>query len=343
MPNAVLIFLLLLTACDPSPSTQQKKEEQASSELTSFSGIAMTIPYRILIAKRVEGNEKTEIEAIIASTFKEIDERFNKWNPASELSAMNRLPAHEPYRLSKEMHVVLERITLLVHLAKGKFDPTVESLQNLWKDKLERGETPAPEEIAALKPSLGWDTLHFENGIFVKEDGRTQLDFGGVAKGLCVDLLIERLQSAHYGNCYVEWGGEIRTIGLHPAGRPWHIWIAAPSTAQKMEPLAHLDLVNCAIATSGDYFQHWSVKTADGQEKVYCHIFNPETLSLLEVTDSSVASASFLASDCFTADALAKVLMLFPSVQEAENWAIQLQASYPEMRCWIASRKPVRE
>jgi thiamine biosynthesis lipoprotein len=81
------------------------------------------------------------------------------------------------------------------------------------------------------------------------------------------------------------------------------------------------------------------VKTEQGGEKTYCHIFNPLTLAPLEVKPGSVASASLLAPDCMTADALAKVLMLFDSSEEAQAWLEHLQRQLPDLACWIATRK----
>jgi thiamine biosynthesis lipoprotein len=298
----------------------------------------MTIDYHISIGDHLSQQQKQQVQKIIHATFQEIDAIYNKWNPESELSQLNRLPAHTPQSLSPQLYQFLQRLDLLVHLSEGRFDPTIEPLQQLWKERLEQGKCPTQQEIDNLKPCLGWHTIHFANGIFSKDDERTQLDLGGVAKGLCVDLLVERLHHAGFNHLFVEWGGEIRTLGFHPSKRPWHVYISHLANRDPSQAIAHVELMDRALATSGDYYQYWQVISDGGEEKLYCHIFNPLTLAPLEIKPGSVASASLLALDCVTADALAKVLMLFNTVEEAQTWLKEMQKEFPYLACWIATR-----
>ncbi len=323
-------YLFFLISCQSASISSVKP--------TLFTQNIMTIDYRILVGDRLNETNKHQIQQIIQATFQEIDAIYNKWNPSSELSQLNALPAHTPYPLSPSLYQFLQRLESFVYLSEGRFDPTIESIQQLWKEKLTQGQCPSEQEIALLKPSVGWHTLHFKDGIFSKEDSRTQLDLGGVAKGLSVDLLIERLSQAGYRQLFVEWGGEIRATGMHPAGRPWHVYISRLGNPDPSQALAYLQLIDRALATSGDYFQSWNAYTQQGEQKTFCHIFNPHTLTPVEVKAGSVASASLLARDCVTADALAKVLMLFDSVEEAQIWIKKLQEPFPELACWIAKR-----
>ncbi len=322
--------LSLLSSCQsPTPPP---------ARLTHFSQNIMTIDYHISIGDRLSAQKKDQVQKIIHATFQEIDSIYNKWNPSSEISHLNQLSAHTPYSLSPQLYQFLQRLNELVALSEGRFDPTIEPLQQLWKNRLAEGTFPSRQEIEELKPCLGWHTIHFANGTFYKEDGRTQLDLGGVAKGLCVDLLIDRLHQAGLQHLFVEWGGEIRTLGFHPSRRPWQVYISQLDNPDPSQAIAHLELTNRALATSGDYYQYWTVLTATGEEKAYCHIFNPLTLEPLEIKPGSVASASLLALDCVTADALAKVLMLFDTIEEAQAWLKTLQQQHPYLACWIATR-----
>lgn len=277
------------------------------------------------------------VQHVIDKTFLEIDEVYNKWNPQSEISRINALPAQTPHILSPSLARFLEKTDVLVKLSGGRFDPTVEPLQQLWKDKLMQGKIPSIAEVEGLRPCIGWHTLHLSNGILIKKEGATKLDLGGIAKGYCVDLLIERLHQLGLDHLYVEWGGEIRTLGRHPSGRPWRVFITRLGNPDPAHALATIELVDSALATSGDYFQNWTITTREGAERSYCHVFNPHTLSPLEVKPGSIASASLLAPDCMTADALAKVLMLFDTQAEAMAWFEELQQRYPllALACWI--------
>lgn len=293
----------------------------------------MTIDYRILVGSPVNSTQHDAIQTIIKDAFHEINTTYNKWNPDSELSRLNRLKKDEQAILSPQLYKFLQRTDKLVKLTDGRFDPTVEPLQQLWKNRLEAGQTPSEQEIIALAPSLGWDKIHFTDGIFYKTDNRTQLDLGGIAKGYCVDLITERLNAAGFYHLYVEWGGEIKTTGHHPESRPWRIYISKFGDTNPENAVDQFNLINQAIATSGDYYQYWVV-----DQKTYCHIFDPIKLRPLLVESGTVASASLVADDCMTADALAKVLMLFDSVEEAQQWIRKVQETYPRAGCWIVTR-----
>jgi len=325
-----LVSLLFLFGCD---SLRSKRE------LTHFSQQVMTIDYHISVGDSLSGDKKKQIQQTIDATFQEIDAIYNKWNPHSELSVLNRLPAKTPCSLSPQLYEFLQRLDIFVQLSGGRFDPTIEPLQQLWTSRMEKGRLPSLSEIEVLRPCIGWHTLHFADGMFYKDDSRTQLDLGGVAKGLAVDLLLERLHRIGLNHLYVEWGGEIRTLGFHPSKRPWHVYISRLANADPAQAIAHLNLTDHALATSGDYFQCWKVVTEQGEEKIFCHIFNPLTLRPIELRAGSVASASLLALDCVMADALAKVLMLFDSAVEAEGWLKNLQKEYPYLAAWVATRE----
>ena len=305
--------------------------------LYRFSQTSMGMDCHILIPEPLSSLQKTAIQALIDKTFAEIDAIYNNWNPASEISHLNRLPGQEQFTLSPHLHTFLKRVDQLVHLSEGRFDPTIEPIRKLWKMQLDRGLEPSLTELAAIAPAIGWEKLHFINNTIYKEDGRTQLDLGGIAKGLCVDLLIERLNVLGFSDVFVEWGGEIRATGQHPLKRPWRACVSKLGDQDPAHAIAWIDINNQALATSGDYFQFWTISTASG-EKTFTHIFDPKTLRPLEVKIGQVASATLLAPDCVTADGLAKVLMLFDSPDKAKEWLNQIEPIQPGLSSWIITR-----
>lgn len=299
----------------------------------------MTIDYHITIGARLTDQQKQHIEKILQSTFSEVDRLYNKWNPHSEISQINLLQAHEQLLLSPEMQNFFRKIDKLVALSGGRFDPTIEPLQNLWKRKFREGLIPTEDEIALLKPYIGWDKFHVADGVLYKDHSLCQIDLGGIAKGLAVDLLVERINRAGFPNVLVEWGGEIRALGEHPNHRPWSVSIRNLEDANPKNALSRIDLKERSVATSGDYHQFWSVTTSDGKQHHYCHIFNPLTLRPVDIRKGSVASASIFAHDCVTADGLAKVLMMFDSAEEAQRWVTGVQNEIPSLDYLIVTRE----
>jgi FAD:protein FMN transferase len=317
-----LLSLLILSSCSSSDSIP----------ITVFSGNEMTIDYRIQVGQPLDGADQEKISHIITDTFDEINQVYNKWNPHSELSRLNRLKALDKVEISPQLETLLTLTDRIVKLTEGKFDPTIEPLQEIWKKSLTVGTIPSLEEVEAIAPAIGWNKIHFGHGYFYKDHDLTSLDLGGIAKGYGVDLLTARLNEAGYKNIYVEWGGEIRAAGKHPGNRPWTIFISNLGDADPSHAIDIVALNDQAIATSGDYLQYWTLRD---KEVTYFHILDPTTLQPLTITKDSIASVSVVAPTCAVADGLATALMMFPTVEEAEGWC---ETNVPDMSFWIEDR-----
>jgi thiamine biosynthesis lipoprotein len=320
----LILLLLPLLACN----------RPSAPRTTEFTGTAMTINYRIVIGSPLSSDQRMRVESVIQKSFKQINDIYNKWNPDSEISALNRLPSNTPITLSNELYHFLIFTDSVVHLTEGRFDPTVEPLQQLWKNHLSNGTKPSPTEINEIKPAIGWNNIHLVEGTFSKDHADTMLDLGGIAKGYAVDLLTENLLAENFSSFYVEWGGEIKTHGRHPAKRPWRVYISRFDNTNPNEAIALLELNDEALATSGDYLQKWSVGGSD-----YFHILDPFSLRALEITSSSIGSASVAAKSCALADGLATAALTFSSEAEAAKWLNSIIATkHPEIRFWLLSR-----
>jgi len=333
----LLSCLLCLSCGNSSPSSTNKTKErnELNNQLATFQGIAMTIPYRIEIGKPLNATQKQAVQNAIDATFQEINTIYNKWNPESELSQINRLPANQKMTLSNELAAFLKRCDYFVRLSDGRFDPTIEPIQQLWKKHLENNSLPVVAEIEAIRPAIGWGNIVLSDATISKKHARTALDLGGIAKGYGVDLLTERLVRAGYSHVFVEWGGEVRAAGRHPQGRNWAVYISNLEDLNPEHALAYVPLCNQAIATSGDYLQQW--QGAGGE--TYFHVFDPQTLKPLKMTPFSMASASVLTKECMTADALATMLLMCPTLEEAKLLAAKLQKEVPGSAYWLMSRQ----
>lgn len=317
----IATLFLLLSCC---------ANKDAENSLFIVQGIAMTMPYKILVEKQPNENNERTINQVIHATFHEIDTIYNKWNPYSELSKINNSSGIEKHSLSDKLYTFLLQTELFVKKTDGKFDPTIEPVQKLWKENLIKGRTPKLEDIASASRISGWDKISLENQTIKKQLKGVEIDLGGIVKGYAIDLIVERLVAAGYGNIFVEWGGEIRAAGHHPDGRPWKIYISRLGDADPSRAIEIVEIHDQAIATSGDYLQQWTVG-----KQTFCHIIDPQKLSPLELTYKSIASVTVAAKTCMEADVLATTAMLFSTVEEAENWAVE----QPDAKFWIFSRE----
>jgi FAD:protein FMN transferase len=323
----VFAILFIFSAC-----TAKKSEIQ-------FEGIAMTIPYHIIAGNGEVAEDRAKAE--ILRTFEEVDSLFNKWNPESEIARFNRWGSSEPFLCSSPFYLMLSKCSLFFTVSQGRFDPTVEPLERVWVSALEKGAIPTQQQIDEIRPALGWDKVVLENGYIVKTNPKTALDLGGIAKGLAVDLLAERLAALGFASVYVEWGGEIRTHGPHPSGRPWKVGIRHPNDANKV--LQILDTEEAALATSGDYLQYWTV-TINGEKKRFFHVFDLMKEMPLEATSSSLASITVQYESCLVADAIAKTFLFAKNKEEAMRiFDLSIHPMFPSAKAWMFSHEEAEE
>ena len=302
---------------------------------TTFTGHTMEMDYLIHVGKKLDKNERNEVEKIIATVFSEIKQTFSTYEEGSEITQLNKLSSGERVKISSEMEKVLEIADRIVKLSDGRFDPTIAPLAKLWHGELEKGKLPATAELEKARSKVGWHHLEFGSGYFEKDLDGVQMDLGGVAKGYCIDLLIEKLP---YNNLFVSWGGEVRTQGIHPENRPWSIYITRLSDPNPKNAIAFVGLHDEAIATSGDYLQIWRIEDEAGKIRHFSHIIDPKKGAPIELESGKISSVSMTAPTCAVADSLATAAMLFQDSTTLKLWAKELEKEFPNLRMWVISR-----
>lgn len=307
-----LVFFLLLASCQKGPSTDS---------CTHFQGVAMTLPFHITIGKKVSKSEEAIIAKILKETFDEVHETFNNWNPNSEISRLNNASKETLLPLSSPLQNLLTLCEEIVILSGGRFDPTIEPLQNVWRKAKQDKTVPTVDELQSACDALGWNHISIQNGIFKKDHTETRLDLCAISKGLCVDWIVERLQKEGFTDLMAEWSGEIRAIGHHPDNKDWVVQVD-PGLKINNQSIAPIPLRNSAIAISLN----------KGTQ-----IIDPLTASPLEKSNSSIASATVIAPTCALADALATAALTFNTRKEAESWAQEVVDLHPEVSFWILS------
>lgn len=323
---SLLAFLLLCSLLSFVKPTQLS--------ITLFSGHAMTIDYTISVGESLTASMQRNVEQIIHSCFCEINAVYNQWNPDSEISSLNNLPAHEHVRPSPALYALLTLVDEIVQLTEGRYDPTVEPLTHLWQQALKQNCLPDSKAVAALASSVGWQHIHLENGEFWKSQSGVKINLDSISKGFCVDRLTEQLNAAGFRNVLVEWGGEIRASGHHPEGRPWRVFIRCLNSVSVDDAIAEIDLQDSALATSGDYLQQWTVG-----DTTYFHILDARAKRPLTVHPGSVASATVMTSRCAVADALATAAICWDQLDRATAWGREVVGErFPGTMFWIAGR-----
>jgi thiamine biosynthesis lipoprotein len=146
----------------------------------------------------------------------------------------------------------------------GMFDPTVGAVSRLW-DFHNAARPPEADSIALALASVGLA------GYLAGEecDGRV-FDLGGIAKGYAVDLASEKIREMGIESAIINAGGDLNLIGTRTDGEPWRIAIRHPRAAGAF--LGYVDVVDAAVATSGDYEKYFIEDS-----RRYHHIIDPHT------------------------------------------------------------------
>ena len=165
----------------------------------------MHIPYRILIGKKLKREERSAIEKVIAETFLNIDRIYNNWNPTSEVGRINQLAKETKTPISTELYTFFNPADVVIASLKPLFDPAYSPLYSLWKERLKQKEIPHLAEIENISQVCGWEKIHFQEGLFWKDFNETALDFCGIAKGYCVDLLAEKILALGFKDALIDW------------------------------------------------------------------------------------------------------------------------------------------
>lgn len=274
-----------------------------------------------------------------ADELRALEARLTRFQPASELSALNRA-AGDWFSASETLFEVVRLACEAREASNGLFDPTIlNALEAAGYDRSfdeigqrQRG-APLQEQTTSQRATQRAggriDLDPARRAIRLEAD--TRLDLGGIAKGWIVDQVIDGPLRG-YTNALVSAGGDLRVRGGPEPGQPWYVGIQDPRPAEAGAPdtpIAVLPLGHGALATSGALKRWWLV---EGQRRH--HLIDPRTGQPANEqragppdTSSSaehILTATALAPLCWQADILAKLMLLTPPEQHAglSPWAI---------------------
>jgi FAD:protein FMN transferase len=227
-----------------------------------------------------------------------IEARYSRYRDDSELSRINAVAkAGGSLSVDSETAGLIDYAYACHRKSGGLFDITSGLLRRAWNfssDKL-----PDDETIATLLPRIGLEKVQWHPPTLTFTIPNMELDLGGIGKEYAADRAAALCNTFGIEHGLVDFGGDIRLIGLRPNGELWRIGVRHARSATV--PMAIVDLGSGAIATSGDYERFMDV---DGER--YCHIVNPRTGRPAQ----GLRSVSVVANDCLVAGSLATTAML---------------------------------
>jgi thiamine biosynthesis lipoprotein len=273
----------------------------------------MGTTYQVKITHTTMTEEEiTRMRMQVDSTLIEVNRQMSTYDPESEISRFNDYAETDPFPVSPEFAGVVKYAIKVSALSDNLFDITVANLVNIWGfgRKGRREDPPDDKEIATELENVGVEYIQtIDDNRIRKLKPKIRIDLSAIAKGYGVDAVAKVLASHAYLNYMVEIGGEVIARGLNSRGEAWKIGVDNPGLAslpgENIRSI--LALRDIAVATSGDYRNYFEYKG-----NLYSHTINPKTG---KPVTHNLASATVVAKDCMTADALATALMVMGKEQ----------------------------
>jgi thiamine biosynthesis lipoprotein len=232
--------------------------------------------------------------------FQEVEARFSRFRPDSELAQLNRTP-DEAVHVSPELVELIALALEAARVSDGIFDPTViDALEAAGYDRsielIRAGGTHPPRPVAPRPGRWQHVAVDTTDGTVLLPAG-IRLDLGGIGKGWAADQAGAMLQP--FGAGMVNAGGDIRAWGDQPGAQPGQGWLVALDHPKRPDTdLAWLRVVDGALATSSITVRRW-----EGGH----HLINPRTA---RPAATNLLSVTALAPTVVQAEVAAKVALI---------------------------------
>jgi thiamine biosynthesis lipoprotein len=158
----------------------------------------------------------------------QLEARWSRFLPDSELSRLNRLPGR-PVIVSNDTLTGVIAAVDAWKATHGRFDPTVlpalvaagydRSFAILNQDHEANADAPpgAAPGCADIEIDAAVHSVTLPIG--------TQIDLGGIGKGLAADLVVDELLDAGASGACVNIGGDLRVRGTAPGSDGWIVGV----------------------------------------------------------------------------------------------------------------------
>lgn len=239
-------------------------------------------------------NEK--INLAIAE-IKRIEKLLTTFDDNSQTNQINNKAGISAVKVDREVFDLIERSVKISALTDGAFDITYGSIdKRLWNFDKTMKELPDEASAKEMVKLINYRNIILnanDSTVMQKEKGM-RIGFGGIGKGYAAEMAKSLLIKEGVRAGIVNAAGDLTAWGAQANSQPWTIGISNPDNANL--PFSYLNVVDMAVATSGNYEKFITIKG-----KKYSHTINPKTG--LPVT--GIKSVTIISPNAEIADAMA--------------------------------------
>ena len=204
---------------------------------------------------------------------KRIERLLTTFDETSQTNLINANAGIVPVEVDQEVFDLISRAQKISRLTQGAFDLSYGSLdKRFWNFDKEMTSLPDPKEMAASVRMIDYESIDLDpmtRTVFLRNKGM-RIGFGGIGKGYAADRAKKILKDSGFQHGLVNASGDMSAWGMSEKGLPWQVAIVDPDNPSRT--VAHFDLKDAAVATSGNYEKFVWI----GGKK-YSHTINPKT------------------------------------------------------------------
>ncbi|MHB9131652.1 MAG: FAD:protein FMN transferase [Armatimonadota bacterium] len=307
LTEAIRLQLAYLTVLAPLVKTKAAPEAKTTEAVpaTSVTNLEQYTRAQYLMGTLLEllvyAPDRATADRVMARAFTEVarlETLLSTYQKESDVSRLNRAPAHQPVTVAPEMIALLQRSRELTALTTGAFDVTIGPLVTVWQQAAAADKLPTTAALAAAQSRVGIAHLS------IAPEGRTvsplldgiYTNFGGIGKGYALDRAAEVLQAQGITAALLNFGGQVLVVGFPPKQSFWTVEVRDPHDPWTEEKrLTEVRLTAGSISTSADYARGLTI-----QGRPYSHIIDPRTGQPVD----GMLSVTVIASTATDADAL---------------------------------------
>ncbi len=290
----------------------------AGGQLHRWAGTALGADAEIQLHHSDAAEARTLLQACVHEIAR-LEAVFSIYRADSAVARLNRDGRLDAPPL--DLLHLLQESRRFSELSGGAFDVSVQPLWALHA----RSRAPSEQEVAAARALVDYRNIDISGSRIAFAKPGMALTFNGIAQGYITDRVAELLRARGMGQVLVDLG-EIRGLGDHPSGRPWHVGLEAPPEFDG--PGQEIELRDSALATSAPH-GHWFDRA-----NLRHHLLDPANGE----SPRHHASVTVTAPSATTADALSTALSILP----AERAADCLKAAAPAT-AYFARRDGTRQ
>jgi thiamine biosynthesis lipoprotein len=293
-----LLAVSMIVSCKSRQPANLPDYMSVSGKYVTITGFALGTSFKIVY----RDEKKRDYHDSVMHIFDEFENSLSVYRKNSVISKINR---NEDVTPDDYFIVMLDCARKITGQTDGAFDISAAPLFEVWGWGEKERIKVTSRMIDSLMQYVGMDKIRVEGREIVKTDPNVRINANAIAKGYCSDIVAEFLERREITDYLVEVGGETVLKGKNRIGKEWRMGIDKPFDGNMIPGQslqAIISITDKALATSGDYRRYY---VEDGEK--YSHTIDPKTGYSAK---QNILSATVIAPNCMTADALATAFMV---------------------------------